>query len=201
MTTVTILPEPRGTNGAAYRAITGKLQSVGRTAGEALDALTSQLSSEEAGTLVVIQSMRPDCFFTAEQRQRLEALMDRWRVARAQQTTLVPEEQAELDTLVAAELRAATEPLNITPYVAQQTVNAFVVMDISSLLRSETPHLVAGERLRWSVPVVLTSPARGVVGKVGELLVDATTGELLADEETVRRMTEDVHRLAQRSPL
>src|SRR5438874_271869 len=109
MTMVTILPEPRGTNGPAYRAVAGKVQSVGRTVGEALDALTSQLSAEEAGTLVVIQSMRTDRFFTSEQRQRLEELMDRWRAACSQQTALAPEEQAELDALVAAELRAATD--------------------------------------------------------------------------------------------
>ena len=94
-----------------------------------------------------------------------------------------------------------TAPLNITPFVAQQTVNAFVVTEISSQLRSEPPDLVVGESLRWSVPVVLTSPVRGLVGKVGEILVDATTGELLIDAETVRRMTDDVRRLSERSPL
>ena len=35
--------------------------------------------------------------------------MDRWRAAREQQAALAPEEQAELDALVAAELRAAAE--------------------------------------------------------------------------------------------
>src|SRR5262245_35039041 len=94
-----------------------------------------------------------------------------------------------------------TAPLNLTPFVARQTVNAFVVTEISPQLRSDPPELVIGEGLRWSVPVVLTSPVRGVVGKVGELLVDATTGELLVDEESVRRMTDDVRRLAERSPL
>jgi hypothetical protein len=93
-----------------------------------------------------------------------------------------------------------TAPLNITPFVARQTVNAFVVAQISSQLRSDLPDLVVGEGLRWSVPVVLTSPARGVVGKVGDVLVDATTGELLVDEEAVRRMTDDVL-LAERSLL
>jgi hypothetical protein len=94
-----------------------------------------------------------------------------------------------------------TAPLNITPFVARQTVNALVVTEISTQLRSEPPDLVVGESLRWSVPVVLVSPVRGVIGKVGEILVDATTGELLVDEETVRRMTEDVRRLAERFPL
>ena len=56
-----------------YRAIAhpGKAQSVGRTAGEALDALTAQLADEETGTLVVVQQMRPDRFFTEAQVARL----------------------------------------------------------------------------------------------------------------------------------
>jgi hypothetical protein len=94
-----------------------------------------------------------------------------------------------------------TAPLNITPFVARQTANAFVVTEISTQLRGDPPDLVVGESLRWSVPIVLTSPTKGVVGKVGEILVDATTGELLIDEEAVRRITDDARRLAERSPL
>ena len=92
-------------------------------------------------------------------------------------------------------------PVNITPFVARQKVVAFVLSEISTQLLADTPVLNVGERLCWSVPVVLTSPARGVCGKVGEVLVDATTGELLVDEDLVRRMTNDVRRLAERSPL
>jgi hypothetical protein len=94
-----------------------------------------------------------------------------------------------------------TAPLNITPFVARQKVNAFVITAISTQMGSEPPELLVGERLCWSVPVVLTSPARGVVGQVGEILVDATTSELLVDEATVQRMTDDANRLAERSPL
>jgi hypothetical protein len=92
-------------------------------------------------------------------------------------------------------------PLNITPFVARQTVNAFVVTEISAQLRSEPPNLVVGERLFWSVPVVLTSPLRGVIGEVGEIRVDAMTGEMLLDEAAVRRLSDNVRRLAERSPL
>jgi hypothetical protein len=56
-----------------------------------------------------LQPLRPDRFFTAEQQQRLAQLLQRWRTARDQHTTLPPEEQAELKALVAAELRGATE--------------------------------------------------------------------------------------------
>jgi len=109
MTTIVILPESVGGNSATYRAVAGKKQSSGRTAGEALDRLTAQLSDEEAGTLVIVQSLRPDQFFTAAQQQRLSELMERWRAARDAKTTLPPEEQAELEALVEAELQAATQ--------------------------------------------------------------------------------------------
>jgi hypothetical protein len=94
-----------------------------------------------------------------------------------------------------------TAQVNITPFVAQQKVTQFVIMEISSQLRGATPDLNVGDRLCSSVPVVLTSPARGVVGRVGEILVDATTGEVLADADTVQRITDHAERLAQRSPL
>lgn len=107
MTTVAIFPESPGSPVTQYRAVAGTVQAVGRTAGEALDALSSQLSEEEGGTLVVVQHRRPDAFFTAAQQQRLQELMARWRAARDAGTRLAPEEQAELDALMEAELRAA----------------------------------------------------------------------------------------------
>jgi hypothetical protein len=94
-----------------------------------------------------------------------------------------------------------TAQANITPFVAQQKVTQFVVTEISSQLRGDTPDLNVGERLCWSVPVVLTSPACGKVGRVGEILVDAVTGEMLTVADVVQRMAEHAERLAQRSPL
>lgn len=94
-----------------------------------------------------------------------------------------------------------TTQVNITPFGARQKVSQFVVREISSQLRGDTPDLHVGERLSWSVPVVLTSPTRGVVGRVGEILVDAATGEMLADTDTMQRIAEHAAQLAQRSPL
>ena len=94
-----------------------------------------------------------------------------------------------------------TAQANITPFVARQKVTGFVILEVSDCTRGDQPELVVGDRLCWSVPVVLTSPSRGVVGKVGEILVDATTGELLLEKDTVQRMRDDADRLAERSPL
>jgi hypothetical protein len=94
-----------------------------------------------------------------------------------------------------------TAPVNITPYVARQNVNVFVIMKISSQLCAEAPDLVGGERLCWSVPVMLGFPDRGIIGKVGEILVDASTGELLIDKEKIQRISDEADRLAEHSLL
>jgi hypothetical protein len=106
MTRVAILPI-QTENGTAYRAVAGDKQSQGHTAGAALDALTAQLPPTENATLVIIHSQRPDPFFTAAQQQRLAELMAAWRSARQSGTPWSAQEQAELEALVEAELRAS----------------------------------------------------------------------------------------------
>lgn len=106
MTTVAIMPETSG-KGVTYRAIAGNRQSVGSTVGEALDAITAQLSEEEAGTIVIVQNQSSDSLFPAEKKERLGFLMEEWRLARDRGASLPVEDQEELDSLVDEELRAA----------------------------------------------------------------------------------------------
>ncbi len=108
MTKVAILSEPTGRGETIYRAIAGQRQSVGKTAGEALDSLTALLPIDETSTLVIVQNLRPDAFFTAQQQERLQELMARWRTARDAGRSLSSAEQSELNALAAAEVRAAT---------------------------------------------------------------------------------------------
>jgi hypothetical protein len=107
MTKVAILPEPLKDGVLRYRAIAGDHQSVGATAGQALDALAAQLPESQSNLLVVVQSLAPDEYFTADQRKRLEALMTRWRAARDSGSSLSDSDQQELDVLVAQETEAA----------------------------------------------------------------------------------------------
>jgi hypothetical protein len=109
MTTIAILPDSLNDVDKNYRAIAGDKESVGKTAGEALDALTAQLTEDESGTLVIVQHLRPDRFFTSEQQNRLACLMSRWRSARLVNGNLPIEEQSELESLIEAELQAATQ--------------------------------------------------------------------------------------------
>ena len=108
MTAISIL-SVSAENSSYYEAVAKSKRSSGKTAGEALDALIGQLSEEEAGTLVIVQNYRPDRFFSAEQQKRLSELMNRWRDLRDRDLALPPQEQAELNALVEAELNASTE--------------------------------------------------------------------------------------------
>ena len=105
-------------------------------------------------------------------------------------------EAAKLDINISLSAQA-----NITAFVARQKVSQFVIQEISNQLRADTPDLTVGNRLCWSVPVVLTSPSKGIVGRVGKIQVDATTGEILVDAATVHEFAEHAERLAERSPL
>ena len=107
MVTVAILPVPSATGEITYRAAAGDKQSQGNTAGQALDALTSQLAEDEAGTLVIVQNHRPDRFFDAAHQARLAELMARWRAARHVGAALSAAEQAELEALVDDEVGAS----------------------------------------------------------------------------------------------
>jgi len=111
MTKIALLPE-RTDDSTSWRASAGDKQSVGRTAGEALDAIAAQLGDEEGGTLIIMQSQRPDEYFTVPQRERLQFLMEKWRDARDRDAELPPTEQAELEALVEAEVTASSERVN-----------------------------------------------------------------------------------------
>ncbi len=98
------------TNGdQLYHAVMGSQQSTGKTAGEALDALTMQIGNTELNGFLLLPNFQPDQFFTAHQQQRLTELMSSWRVAHDRGEELPLGQQAELDKLIEAELYATAE--------------------------------------------------------------------------------------------
>ena len=63
MTRVTVLREGLGFQDPVFRAVGGHAQAVGRTVGEAVDALAARLPEDQAGTLIIVRDLRPDRFF------------------------------------------------------------------------------------------------------------------------------------------
>lgn len=99
MTSITIRTEPTKTGKPQFRAIAGNCQSVGRTMGEALDALVAEWGGDIQETAVLIQRFQPDEYFTATQYHRMQELL-------ARRTSLTAEERDELEALIDAELDA-----------------------------------------------------------------------------------------------
>ena len=85
--------------------------------------------------------------------------------------------------------------------VARQKVNRFVLSQIGNLCAAGDPELMIAERFCWRVPVLLTSPAKGELGQVGEITVDAQTGEIHADETIITRIQQNARNLVAGSSL
>lgn len=74
--------------------------------------------------------------------------------------------------------------INITPFVAQQNVNLFLLYQISNMVSAGEPSLlITGNGIRWKVPVCCAVPDKGMQ-TVAELAVDADTGEILLSDST-----------------
>jgi hypothetical protein len=77
-------------------------------------------------------------------------------------------------------------PLNITRHVARQKVNVQLTLQGGQSFAVEEPELQIGDRVCWRVPIWVTHPTRGRVACLGDLRVDAKTGEVLCTREQLR---------------
>jgi regulator of protease activity HflC (stomatin/prohibitin superfamily) len=99
MTSIAMRTENRQAGAPQFRAVAGHRQCVGRTMGEALDALATDWDDDIQEIAVFIQRLQPDAYFTAAQYHRMQELLTR-------RATLTAEERVELETLIDAELDA-----------------------------------------------------------------------------------------------
>ncbi len=68
--------------------------------------------------------------------------------------------------------------IDIDAQTARRKVTGWLVDEVGNMLIGGKPQLVISQRTVWRVPVLLTSSLAGVVGEVGKVDVDATTGSL-----------------------
>ena len=85
----------------------------------------------------------------------------------------------------------------LSPLSARRRANGWLLDNVGNLLHSESPQLVAGDRILWRVQVVLTSPSRGSVGVIGALDLDAITGEVIADGAIIDLLHQHAAQIAQ----
>jgi hypothetical protein len=77
-------------------------------------------------------------------------------------------------------------PLSITRHVARQKVNVQLALHCGQSFAVDDPELQMGERVCWRVPVWVTHPMKDKVACIGDVRVDAQTGEVLCTREQLR---------------
>jgi hypothetical protein len=93
--------------------------------------------------------------------------------------------------------------LNISPYVAQRTVNGYLLMRVANLIGAGEPELqLRPKGAFWIVPVILTIPKVGHLGPLGHIVVDAQNGSILEEESTpCEEIEKEADRLAPEETL
>jgi hypothetical protein len=99
MPSVTIRENQANKSKVEFQATSGNHFAVGRTMGEALDALLQDWEGEAKPTAILIQRFLPDAFFTKAQGDRMQDLM-------ARRDSLTAAERTEFEALIDAELDA-----------------------------------------------------------------------------------------------
>lgn len=89
--------------------------------------------------------------------------------------------------------------LGITAEQARRKVTRFLMDNVSMFLSPSSPLLVVKtqEQIWWRFPIGLNLGQHGYLGQVGEINVDAYTGELLLDDDSLERIEVNAQRLAQ----
>jgi len=110
-----------------------------------------------------------------------------------------PEAAQDFIAWLEKRLHTATHP--ISAFVARQKVNVLVAERVSNMLLADEPSLLQTPEQGWvwRVPVDLTFPSHGRVGRVGEVDVDAHCGELRYTDALLTRMANEARRLAQQA--
>lgn len=92
--------------------------------------------------------------------------------------------------------------INISAFVARQKANRYLIMQAGDQLCAGEPELVTSTTVAWRVPVQCAPSKRGVLGTVGHLLIDATTGEVnIADQRTAEDLLKGADALYERASL
>lgn len=94
------------------------------------------------------------------------------------------------------------EGVQISALTARQQVNVLMLEQVSNLLLAGEPWLVQTDTgWNWRVPVDLTLPGHGRVGRVGLLDVDASLGLVIYSEEQLKQITHEAETVAQRETV
>lgn len=83
---------------------------------------------------------------------------------------------------------------------ARRTVARWLRREVSHLLGADAPVLIVGEPTQWRIPVHFSLPHIGVMGHVGDIHVNALSGELLDLAASQKQIEAQAKALATTAP-
>ncbi len=101
------------------------------------------------------------------------------------ETQVVEIEGKALPGLLDAEVRYHMDisfRVAITPLVARQNANVYLLMNVGNMLSAGEPMLSLSARPHWKVPVYYAFPEFRRREKIGELAVDMNSGAILLEQ-------------------
>jgi hypothetical protein len=76
-----------------------------------------------------------------------------------------------------------------------------VVSEVSTSCKAATPTLIVNAtQVYWRVPVVFVRPQSGIVGQVGDVIVNAVTGEMDVTSDLARAYFQNAVKIAGSHP-
>lgn len=76
---------------------------------------------------------------------------------------------------------------------AIKKASSWLLMNVGNLLRADNPELILGEPLMWRLDVWLSTPAlspprENISGRIGQICVDASTGEVFITDSLINEL-------------
>jgi len=78
---------------------------------------------------------------------------------------------------------------------ARKRATAWLASAVGNMLMAGNPRLVISQITVWRLPVLLTSSQKGIIGEVGFVDVDVSTGEPLVSNELRTQILDNVNQL------
>jgi hypothetical protein len=82
---------------------------------------------------------------------------------------------------------------------ARRQATRWLASEVGNMLIAGQPRLVISQNTLWRLPVLLTSSERGIIGEVGFVDVDASTGEPIISDKLRTQILDNVDRLIRTS--
>lgn len=106
-----------------------------------------------------------------------------------------------LEDLNGVELQISIEAIvNVDAKTARKQATAWLVSEVGNMLMAGPPRLVISRTTVWRLPALLTSSEQGIIGEVGTVDVDASTGQTLVNSQLRTQILDNVHHLVSSAP-